>query len=300
MWLPDNVIAHLRAVAAEPDLTGTHYELRGSIAQGGMGSVWRVFDRRLEREVALKVLHIDDPDGEVAARMEREARVLARLEHPNVVPVYDAGHLADGRPYYCMRLVEGQTLTNYATGAHPLQQRLSVFQRVCDAVAFGHSRGVIHRDLKPDNIMLGAFGEVFVMDWGVAKVAGAWHTQPGTVAGTPDFVAPEQLAGDFAGAGARADVFALGRILEFLIGNGPKRLRAVAAKACATLPADRYGSAIDLRTEIERYMEGLPVEAYREPPHERLWRFAANNRTLLLLLAAYVMVRALIYFFRRI
>ena len=108
MWLPDRVVAHLRKMAAEPNLSGKRYTLRQRIADGGMGTVWRVWDRVLDRDVALKVLHFEAPSGEAGARLEREARILAKLEHPGIVPLYDAGTLPCGRPFTCMRLVQGR------------------------------------------------------------------------------------------------------------------------------------------------------------------------------------------------
>lgn len=312
MWLPDGVVAHLRSVATEPPLDGTRYRLVAHIADGGMGSVWRVTDTELGRDVALKVLSFEDSSGETAQRLQREARILAQLEHPNVVPIYDAGTLADGRPYYCMRLVDGPTLADAVAAGPSLQQCLATFQRICDAVAFAHSRGVVHRDLKPGNIMTGAFGEVFVLDWGIARVLPrsnepapeAWRTHQGTVAGTPSFVAPEQLSGNAAEAGERADIYALGRILSFLVERSAqrksKRLDAIAAKAASLAPKERYASARELSAEIERFLEGCPVVAYKESLIERALRFASNNKTLMLLIAAYVIVRVLIFLLRRI
>lgn len=311
MWLPDSVVSHLRVMAAEPDLSGTRYSLRQRIADGGMGTVWRVEDRVLKRDVALKVLHIEDPSGEAGARLEREAQILAALEHPGIVPVYDAGTLASGRPFYCMRLVEGRNLRDFARESATLQHVLAVFLRICEAVAFAHSRGMVHRDLKPDNVMIGAFGEVFVMDWGVAKVLDenavlppeALRTLAGTIAGTPGFAAPEQVEGRASDVDERADVYSLGMLLHFMLSDrkpAPRRLKAIVARACRTAPEDRYKSAAMLAEDISRFLEGEPVEAYRELPHERLARFMNNNRVLMALIATYIAVRVLIFIFGRL
>src|SRR5262249_8044780 len=144
------------------------------LARGGMAEVWRGRDTLLAREVALKVLR--EPvfgDGGARVRFEEEARYVSQLEHPSIVPVYDLGELPDRRPFFAMKLVHGQTLAELlaarATPAEELSRWVGVFEQVCAAVAFAHARGLIHRDLKPSNVMLGEFGEVLVMDWGIAK-----------------------------------------------------------------------------------------------------------------------------------
>ncbi len=200
-----------------------------------MGTIYLAEDRVLGREVALKVVSTGAADPGAAARMLREARVIARLEHPGIVPVHDAGTLPDGRMFYAMKRVDGRRLDEVALdGAASLPDRLRVFQKVCEAVAFAHAHGVIHRDLKPENVMVGPFGEVLVMDWGVAKVleeaaepraAGgpgtASATSEGTVLGTPAYMAPEQAAGQTESVGPAADVYALGAILHFLLTRRP-------------------------------------------------------------------------------
>ncbi|MBM3793409.1 MAG: serine/threonine protein kinase [Acidobacteria bacterium] len=180
--LPDSVLRHLQSVTAAPDLAGTPYELRAPLGRGAMGAVYAVFDTRLGREVAMKVLH-------TGGRIEQEARIVASLEHPGIVPVHETGELADGQPYYTMRLVRGRSLDAYLTPETPLSERLRVFQKVCETVAFAHSHGVLHRDLKPPNIMAGECGGVVILDWGIARHT---HTEepPGVVAGTPRFMAP--------------------------------------------------------------------------------------------------------------
>src|SRR5881397_3038329 len=148
-----------------------------------MGVVWLAEDIQLDRRVALKVLYLPEQSGDLEARLLREARILARLEHPGIVPVHDAGTLADGRVFYAMKYVQGLRLDQHLPALPAPADRLRVFQRICDAVAFAHSRGVLHRDLKPQNVMVGAFGEVLVMDWGVAKLIHAAGTEEANTAG---------------------------------------------------------------------------------------------------------------------
>ena len=138
-----------------------------------MGSVYRVKDTTLGRQVALKAIRVMDSDGAIAARLLREAKIIARLEHPGIVPVHDVGTLPDGRVFYTMKLVQGQRLDQYAEGPDGVPGRLRTFQKICETVSFAHANHVLHRDLKPDNIMVGRFGEVLVMDWGLAKASDA-------------------------------------------------------------------------------------------------------------------------------
>src|ERR1700733_7157347 len=153
--LSDRVLVRLKAAAQLPDLSGTRYGLIEEIGRGGMGVVYLAEDAELGRRVAIKVLE----DG-------REARVLASLEHPGIVPVHEAGVLPDGRSYYAMKLMRGTRLDAFLEKTTHLPDRLRVFQRICEPVAFAHARGVVHHDLKPANIMVGEFGEVLVMDGG--------------------------------------------------------------------------------------------------------------------------------------
>src|SRR5215469_5781504 len=168
-FLSDKALERLRSSEA-PDLSGTRYRLRELIARGGMGAVYAAEDGKLSRRIALKVLDAPDANAELTSRLMREARILAQLEHPGIVPVHDVGALPDGRVYYTMKFVQGLRLDKYIVQLDSLAQRLRLFLRVCDAVAFAHARGVLHRDLKPANIMVGSFGEVLVMDWGLAKI----------------------------------------------------------------------------------------------------------------------------------
>jgi len=177
--LSDKALTRLRSGADLPDVGGTRYRLIGQVARGGMGVVYAAEDELLQRRVALKVLEMPGSEGELANRLTREARVLARLEHPGIVPVHDVGTLPDGRVFYTMKFVEGQRLDHYIESLASAPDRLRIFLRICDAVAFAHARGVLHRDLKPANVMVGSFGEVLVMDWGLAKIlADVTHAEP--------------------------------------------------------------------------------------------------------------------------
>ena len=267
--LPDRVLDHLRQTLELPDLSATPYELEREIGRGGMGVVYQVRDVRLGRSVALKVVEED----------LAEAATLARLEHPGIVPLYDAGMLPDGRHCYAMRLVRGKRLDEWLASGPELPERLRVFLRVADAVSFAHSQGVVHRDLKPQNIMTGAFGEVFVMDWGIARIPAA---------GTPRYRPPETGDPD----DPRIDVRALGRVLEDMGGQAaPAPLQAIAARATEADPARRYASVEALAGDIRCFLDGQPVAAYHENALERLQRFGKRNSVLLLLLGAYFFVR---------
>jgi eukaryotic-like serine/threonine-protein kinase len=243
-WISDSRLEHLRRVALQPDFSATKYELVRELATGGMGTVYLAQDRELMREVAIKVLNASATDDDSHRRMLREAHVIARLEHPGIVPVHDVGTLPDDRIYYAMKYVRGQRLDEYVRDVRSVQERLRKFQSVCDAVAFAHARGVVHRDLKPQNIMIGSFGEVLVLDWGVAKITrevadpseaetlkislekhrtaeGDETTTQGTVIGTRNYMSPEQAHGNTSLVDQRSDVFSLGVILYYLLTNEP-------------------------------------------------------------------------------
>lgn len=298
----DLALERLRQAATLPDLEGTRYTLKHEIGRGGMGVVYLAADSQLNRDVALKVLHLDDASPELAERMFKEARTLALLEHPNIVPVYDFGRLPSGRLYYTMKYVHGTRLDAYAADAgNSLADRLRLFERICEAVAFAHSKGVLHRDLKPQNIMVGAFGEVLVLDWGLAQPVREPMSDrtPGRTAGTPGYMAPEQTTGNTT-IDERADVFALGRVLAFLCDPSlPKPIRSVIAKATAPDPASRYTSPSIAAADVLHFLDGLPVSAHKENPLEAVARWYRNNRTLLLLVFAYAAVRFLVFFWAR-
>jgi len=297
-FLPDAAIARLQAVANWPEFEGERYTVLDRIGRGGMGSVYLGFDARLQREVAIKVSH-GVPGADVERRLNDEARILAALEHPGIVPIHDAGRLADGRLFYVMKRVRGATLSEHLDRVVTLSERLGIFERICDAVNFAHARGIVHRDLKPDNIMIGEFGEVLVMDFGVAR-AGDDDRDRSAVLGTRGFMAPEQERG--ADVDARADVYALGAILAWLSesARAPRPLRAICECAMAADPTGRYGSAASLAADVARFRAGHAVDAYRESWLERIGRFARSYRVAILLVAAYVIMRAIVAYVRTV
>ncbi len=321
-FIPDRAIAHLQAVIDAPDLSGTRYALVRELARGGMGTVYLAEDGELRRSVALKVLHASDVSDDAVERMRREAQVLARLEHPNIVPVHDVGTLPDGRAFYVMKYVQGTRLDRLAQSGASRGDLLRMFQKICEAVAFAHSQGVIHRDLKPENIMVGAFGEVLVMDWGVAKLLGSAEpsagaapaasggTAHGTVIGTPAYMAPEQARGEIARMDPRSDIYSLGAVLRFLLtgqppdqpltsGAAPRPLLAICRKAMSAEPAGRYANAQDLAADVVRYIDGEPVAAYPEGPIERAGRWLRRHQAAVVLIVAYLLMRAALLFFSR-
>jgi len=240
-----------------PD-TGTRYQAHAEIARGAMGAVFRGRDTLFGRPVALKLL-LDEHLGrtELRWRFGEEIRITASLQHPSVVPVYDTGTCAGGRPYYVMRLVEGETLESLLAArpepGHDRSRFLKVFEKVCEGVGFAHARGVIHRDIKPENVMVGALGMVQLMDWGVAKVLphspvgvpvpepvadGAdpekledLQTRFGRVLGTPAYMSPEQARGHLDRMDERTDVFALGGLLCNILTGAPPYAGADARSA---------------------------------------------------------------------
>lgn len=217
------------------------YSVLRSLGRGGMGNIILAHDATLERDVAIKLpAGASAPDA--LARFAHEARILGRLEHPNIVPVHDLGRTEDGRPFFAMRAVAGTTLHDWiVAGREPgLARRVQIAIAVCDAIAFAHARGVVHRDLKPHNVMLGPFGEVQVLDWGLAKERGGpdvaagragrafadpergMHvTADGHAFGTPSYCAPEQARGEVEAVDELSDVFGLGAILHHLLGGRP-------------------------------------------------------------------------------
>jgi tetratricopeptide (TPR) repeat protein len=261
------------------------YEIHGEIGRGGMGAVLRGHDPVLRRQLALKVLLTGrQGNADALRRFHEEAQIGGQLQHPGLVPVYELGRDPNGRPFFAMKLVEGRTLADLLAErkipSDDWTRFLQIFEQICQAVGYAHARGVIHRDLKPANIMVGAFGEVQVMDWGLAKVLGApsaveagtpaghgtVHTErsqsggseshAGSVMGTPAYMPPEQARGETDQLDARADVFGLGAILcEILTGAPPfqgKDITEVLSKAArgdltdAFARLDGSGADVDL------------------------------------------------------
>ncbi|HEU4511233.1 MAG TPA: serine/threonine-protein kinase [Pyrinomonadaceae bacterium] len=302
-WISDDKLDHLRTLVANPDFSSTKYTFVKELARGGMGTVYLAQDTELDRHVAIKVLNTPDVTEELRDRMVREAQIIARLEHPGIVPVHDVGVLPDGRVFYAMKYVRGSRLDEYAVENTSVRDRLRKFQAVCDAVAFAHSHGVIHRDLKPQNIMIGAFGEVLVLDWGVAKILGHGFSRmntdwaEGTVVGTRDYMSPEQAAGEIEQLDERTDIYSLGAVLQFLLSNKrpgeavSKAAGAICSKAMARRPDDRYSSASELSADIGHLLDAEPVSAYRESAFEKVSRWIGKNRFLVLLVLAYLLMR---------
>jgi serine/threonine-protein kinase len=240
----------------DPEVNDTsRYQIGGEIAKGGVGIVLRSRDKELGRDVAMKLLRPDlAKDPLIVERFVEEAQIGAQLQHPGVVPVYELGLMADERPFFTMKLVKGRTLAAFLSERErptsDLRKHLGIFEQVCQTMAYAHTREVVHRDLKPSNIMVGAYGEVQIVDWGFAKVRsqaardekiaeGVTESQisiietirsvtsttesiAGSVMGTPAYMPPEQAMGNIEGLDQRADVFSLGSILcEILTGLPP-------------------------------------------------------------------------------
>ena len=247
--------AALAGLLPDEFLRGKKYDVGPMIAQGGMGAILDAREATIRRSVAMKVMLTEgEPDD--MRRFIEEAQITGQLEHPNIVPVHELGLDAEGKLFYTMKLVKGITLLKIlqllgqgvalTVKKYPLTELLTVFQKVCDALAFAHSKGVLHRDLKPENVMIARYGEVLVMDWGIAKLVqpvgaakdaggrrevdvkstfirlprgngNAGVTMSGSIMGTPGFMSPEQARGEVDALDARSDIFALGAILYTIL-----------------------------------------------------------------------------------
>jgi eukaryotic-like serine/threonine-protein kinase len=314
-WLRDDAAP---TIDERPDATSVRiqnsevmgrFELMGALGRGGMGHVCLVRDRALNREAAMKIL---DPEfstrpGSRDAFIE-EAQIASQLEHPNVVPVHELGADEAGTVYFTMKVVRGKDLFDWSRNpAIPpgsmerLSEGLEIFTKVCDAVAYAHSLGVIHRDIKPSNVMVGGFGEVYLVDWGLARVKpdqGEPETpsQRRIVLGTAAYMPPEQALGHSAVADERSDIFGLGALLYHIVtGCAPypgkqraatvaaqrtnyvptikalgdarvsKRLVRIIEKAMHADPNERFASAQQLKRAVQRFLRGglyLPRRAF--------------------------------------
>ena len=342
-----------RVFSAARSSSAMRYQILRPLALGGIGEVYVARDTELNREVALKLIQeryaLHAPSRR---RFLFEAEITSALEHPGIAPVHGHGLLPDGRPYYTMRLIDGERFKDAiqkfhrtaAAGQAPeirareLRLLLQRFLDVCNVIEYAHSRDVLHRDLKPSNIMLGPYGETLVVDWGLAKSLSVGNgaggasdgelnaeskptepggfgnpdpdhsTLPGTALGTPNFMSPEQAAGESETIGKGTDVYGLGATLYFLLTgkppcNGPdvltilnkvrageiaapcqaldwvsKALDAICMKALAHKPSDRYASARELAIDIEHWLADDPVSTFLDPLSVRLTRWGRRNR----------------------
>jgi hypothetical protein len=297
--------------ATLPLASPARYQIADEIGRGGLGRVLRARDAALDRPVAIKEALRGDPD--TGRRFVREAMITARLQHPSIVPLYDAGRRHDDAPFYAMKLVEGRPLAELLAAAGTREARLRLLPHllaVADAVGYAHGERIVHRDLKPQNVLVGAHGETVVIDWGLARDLAA-DDPDGEVAGTPAYMAPEQVNG--AVVDARADVYALGAMLyELIAGVGPHRgdtvddalrkivageiaplpgstprpLAAIVAKAMARAPADRYPDAGELAADLRRFMTDQLVGAHRYTLAERALRWLRRHRIAVAAVAA--------------
>jgi serine/threonine-protein kinase len=295
-----------QAPATPPSSRGVRYKRLRRHARGGLGEVFVALDEELQREVALKEIQDHHADREASqARFLLEAEITGKLEHPGVVPVYGLGRYDDGRPFYAMRFVKGDSLkeaierfhkkeasTDPGERAVELRGLLGRFLDMCDAVAYAHSRGVLHRDLKPGNVMLGRYGETLVVDWGLAKLLGhkdeplpsgdvpltagsagdATPTEAGLVIGTPQFMSPEQAAGRLDLLGPASDVYSLGATLYCLLTGqapfpspGPDGPGALLRK----VEQGEFPPPRRLKPEVPRPLEAICCKAMAGRPEDR-------------------------------
>ncbi|MBN1679484.1 MAG: serine/threonine protein kinase, partial [Anaerolineae bacterium] len=267
------------------------YELLNIIGKGGMATVYRAYQPSMDRDVAIKVMSPDlAEDPEFIARFEREGQIIAKLQHPHILPVYDFGR-SDGLAYLVMRLVMGGNLAEeLQSGAQPMERVLTLTHQIAAALEYAHLRGIVHRDLKPTNVLLDDMGNAYLTDFGIAKLLAGGPTTgltaTGAVMGTPTYMAPEQWRAE--PVDGRTDIYALGVILyQMLLGQVPfaaetphglmyqhldkepppphtlkpdlpLSIEPVIAKALAKKPEERYASAADLVKELERALQAPP------------------------------------------
>ena len=275
-----------RSAPHELELPPAGYELGPTLGVGGMGEVVAARDRRFDREVAVKRMRDRGASDAMAARFLREARIQARLDHPATVPVHDLGLDEHGRPYFVMQKLTGKTLEQRLAGGEKQQRLLRALVDVALAVEFAHDKGIVHRDLKPSNIMLGNFGEVYVLDWGVARVMQDGEatdardsaeelgegTQTGDLLGTPGYMAPEQARGE--GVGPKADVYALGAVLFEVLAGEPLHPRGTAGLSATLSTPQQRPSARRPERDIPVELDDACEAALAEDP---AWRPTARE-----------------------
>jgi eukaryotic-like serine/threonine-protein kinase len=268
------------------------YTIGELLGRGGMGEVVRAHDRRIGRDVAIKRMRQATPSDEAVQRFLREARIQGRLDHPAIVPVYELGLDAAGQPYFAMKQLAGTTLATHMSDGTPLPRLLRGFVEVCLAIQFAHERGVVHRDLKPANIILGEYGEVYVLDWGIARVIADPHspppiardidtldggTQTGEMIGTPGYMAPEQVRGIDVVTPA-TDVYALGSILFELLAGEPLHPRGVAAIASTLGAAQQAPRTRPRARDLAPELDAACLSALAEDPAARPTARALGER----------------------
>ncbi len=294
----------LSCAAGEATAGGPRFRILRPHAKGGLGEVFVAYDREVNREVALKEiqqLHADNPQSR--ARFTLEAEITGRLEHPGIVPVYGLGYYGDGRPFYAMRFIRGENLKSAIQHFHKdtarksaaetlleFRELLGRFVDVCQAIEYAHSRGVLHRDLKPGNIMLGKYGETLVVDWGVAKAAGRderHHASPdettlvpglsdsgsaetamGSLVGTPMFMSPEQADRRLRDLGPATDVYSLGATLYTLL-TGQPPFRGEKEEVLANVRQGRFPPPRQIRPQVPRALEAICLKAMSLRPDQR-------------------------------
>ncbi len=281
-----------------PSETYGRYSLTREYTKGGIGRVWLARDGDLHRDVILKELRPQQSENQEARqRFLKEAQVTGQLEHPNIVPVYELGRESkEERPFYTMRLIRGETLREAIAEHHrrrregkedPLEGRrlLTVFVSVCNAIAYAHARGVLHRDLKPDNVVLGKFGEVILLDWGLAKLldkgdsetsdhgvseaADPHTTSAGSVVGTPAYMAPEQAEGTLERLSFRTDIYGLGAVLFEVLTGRPPHVGASVTEMIRRIVREGTPRARAVRRSIPSALDAICFKAMAKEPGER-------------------------------
>jgi WD40 repeat protein/serine/threonine protein kinase len=267
------------------EVAPSQYEMQGELARGGLGKITRAIDKRLDRLVAVKSLLADK--GTARDRFLREAFLTAKLQHPSIIPIYEAGVWPDGSPFYSMRLVSGQPLHQEIARRKQMQERLTLLPNVIDAieaVAYAHAERVIHRDIKPHNILVGDFGETVVIDWGLAKIRGTTEqaepksdayreengsdlTATGAILGTPAYMPPEQAEGKE--VDERADVYSLGAVLYHLLSGEPPYRGKKAIEALKALLLSPPTPLSQKQPELPRDLIAIVEKSMARSPHER-------------------------------